>query len=244
MARLLQHVVEAPRPCSYLERETARLEHRVMLDTTAEELEDLLEHGWRRFGPDYFRPRCSPCDSCVPTRIPVDAFTPSKSQRRARRNVAALRAMLGPPRVDPARLELHRVWHAEREQARAWTPGRIDERDYFLQFAFPHPAGREIAYYDDEAGGRLVGVAICDETPRAWSLVYFFYDPVYARLSLGVANVVFSIELAKTRSIPYVYLGYRVTECPSLRYKATFRPREELVGRPGEGETPRWVRAP
>jgi arginyl-tRNA--protein-N-Asp/Glu arginylyltransferase len=80
-------------------------------------------------------------------------------------------------------------------------------------------------------------------TPRAWSAIYFFYDPAVARLSPGVANVMLCLALARQRGIPHVYLGYRVLGCPSMRYKATFRPHELLRGRPGPDEEPRWVEA-
>lgn len=243
MPRLLKHLVEAPRVCSYLASEVAALEHRLMLDVTPDELDALLERGWRRFGPDYFRPACARCSGCVPTRIVVAEFAPSKSQRRARRRAEGLRVMIGPPQVDEARLALYHAWHAEREVAREWSSSALDDREYFYQFAFPHPAAREVAFFDDEAGGRLVGVGICDETPRAWSLVYFYYDPAYRERSLGVANVVIGVEIAAQRGLPYLYLGYRVSACPSLRYKAGFAPREELFDRPGPSETPRWIRA-
>ncbi len=213
-----------------------------MVDVTAGELDRLLERGWRRFGPDYFRPACPACDACVPTRIEVAVFAPTKSQRRARRKAAGLRVTVGPPVVDDERLALYHRWHADREAAREWSPSALDAREYAIQFAFPHPAAREVTYHDDD-GGRLVGVGICDEAPRAWSLVYFFYEPAYAERSLGIANVVIGIEIAASRGIPYVYLGYSVAGCPSLRYKAAFGPREELEGWPEMNEAPRWLRA-
>lgn len=242
MARVLRHLVEAPRVCSYLPDEVAALEHRVMVDVTAEELDELLERGWRRFGPDYFRPACARCTQCVPTRIVVSEFAPTKSQRRARRKAEGLSLVIGPPQVDEDRLALYHAWHEDREEAREWAPSGLDEEEYRLQFAFPHPSGREVAYYDEAAGGKLVAIAICDETPRAWSLVYFFYDPAYKDRSLGVANVVLGVEIAAARGLPYVHLGYRVSACPSLRYKATFGPREELSGRPSAREPARWIR--
>lgn len=243
MARVLHHLVEAPRPCSYLEGKQASLEHRIMLDVSAEELDALLDRGWRRFGPDYFRPRCGGCTDCIPTRIVVAEFAPTKSQRRARRKADGLRVMIGPPVVDDERMALYHAWHDEREDVRAWSPSDLDERGYAMQFAYPHPAAREVAYYDDEAGGRLLGIGICDQTPSAWSLVYFFYDPAYRSRSLGVANVVIGVEIAASLGLPHVYLGYLVRACPSLRYKASYGPREELRGSPGPKETPRWVRA-
>jgi leucyl-tRNA---protein transferase len=243
MARLLKHLVEAPRACSYLPDTEASLEHRLMLDIGPEELDYLLERGFRRFGPDYFRPACPRCSACVPTRIVVAEFAPSKSQRRAQRKAASLRVTVDEPRVDEARLDLYHLWHADREAARDWQPSTLDADEYALQFAFPHPCAREVAFHDDEAGGRLVGVSICDEAPKAWSLVYFFFDPAYAPRSLGIANVLVGVELAAARGIPYVYLGYAVTDCPSLVYKSAFGPREVLDGWPRLDEAPRWVRA-
>lgn len=242
MVRLIQHFVEAPRPCSYIAPERASLEHRILLDVEPEELEAMLSRGHRRFGPDYFRPACPSCDACVPTRILAAEFTPSRSQRRARNRCASLRVMVGPPRVDEDRLALYHAWHAERELAREWTPGKLSARDYFYQFAFPHPSARELSYHDDDAGGRIVAVSICDETPNAWSAVYCFYDPAYARLSPGVANVLTIVDIARSQGKPHVYLGYRVTDCASLRYKESFHPQEILIGRPEEGEEPRWER--
>jgi arginine-tRNA-protein transferase len=244
MSRTLRHFVESPRACSYLADQLASLEHRLMLDVGPEELDALLERGWRRFGPDYFRPACSGCQACVPTRILAAEFAPTKSQRRALRGASRLRVEVGPPLVDEQRLALYHAWHGEREAARAWAPSALDAREYALQFAFPHPCAREVAYLDDDAGGRLAAVAICDETPKGWSLVYCFYDPAYRGLSLGTANVVVGVQIARARRLPYVYLGYAVAACPSLRYKSAFDPREVLVGRPGPREAPRWVRAP
>jgi arginine-tRNA-protein transferase len=243
MARLLKHLVEAPRACSYLPDTIATLEHRLMLDVGPDELDRLLERGWRRFGPDYFRPSCPSCSKCVPIRIPVASFAPTKSQRRARRKAEGLRLTVGPPLVDAERLALYHRWHKEREAAREWAPSALDASEYALQFAFPHPCAREVAFFDDEAGGKLVGVGLCDEAPRAWSLVYFFFDPAYAHRSLGIANVVLGVEIAATRDIPYVYLGYSVAECASLRYKSAFGPREELQGWPKASEAPCWVPA-
>ncbi len=244
MARLLKHLVEEPRACSYLADAVASLEHRLMVDVGPEELDLLLERGWRRFGPDYFRPACPSCSKCIPTRLPVADFVPTKSQRRARRKAEGLRVEVGPPTVDDERLALYRRWHHDREAAREWSPAVLGADEYAMQFAFPHPCGREVAFHDDDAGGRLVGVGICDVAPRAWSLVYFFYDPAYASRSLGVANVLMGVEIAAASDIPYVYLGYSVAECPSLRYKSAFGPREELVGWPRLAEEPRWIRAP
>src|SRR5258707_1358093 len=147
--RLLERVVEKPRPCSYLPGRAASLDVRVMLDVTPDEMEDLLARGWRRFGPMYFRPACAICTECVSLRVVVDRFAPTKSQRRATRAAGRLRRVVGPPRVDDARLDLYARWHEHREDARGWDPNPETRDRYALEFAFPHPCAREAAFYDD-----------------------------------------------------------------------------------------------
>jgi leucyl-tRNA---protein transferase len=233
-------LVEPPRACSYLPDTSASLEIRVLVDVAPEEVDVLLERGWRRFGPCYFRPACEACNECVTLRIPTASFVPSKSQRRAAKNCARLRRVVARPTVNRERLALYERWHGGREAARGWEHNPVDAQRYATDFAFPHPCAREAAFYDDDAGGRLVGVGIFDETRRALSAAYFYYDPNYARLSLGVANVLSLVDEARARGLPHVYLGYNVRGCPSLRYKGNFRPHELLVGRPALDERPEW----
>jgi arginyl-tRNA--protein-N-Asp/Glu arginylyltransferase len=242
MPKVIHHAMDPPGPCSYLPEESSSLEQMVMTDVTPAEFEAMLSRGWRRFGPVYFRPACEACAECVTLRIPTATFHPNRSQRRARAACARFRVVVGTPRVDEERLALYHAWHAWREEAREWQGSELSARDYFLQFAFPHPCAREVAWYDDEAEGgtRLIAVGICDETADSWSAAYFFYAPDYAQYSLGTANVVKQVEIARERGLPHLYLGYRVKGCASLRYKSRFRPHELLEGRPGPDESPRW----
>lgn len=242
MARLLKQYTEPPRPCVYLPDRLASLETRVMLDVTSAELDTLLPRGVRRFGPVYFRPVCPSCQACVSIRVPVATFTPSATQRRTlKRNLARFRVMIGRPTVDDTRLSLYKKWHAFRESERGWGPSPLDHESYFLEFGFPHPSVREVAIYDDEGPApRLVGIGICDHTQHCWSAVYFFYDPDYARHSLGTFNVLVQIEHARTLGIEHVYLGFWVEGCASMAYKATFRPHELMRRRPEGDELPRW----
>src|SRR5262245_40612299 len=243
MARILRAFVEDPRQCSYLRDRRAALAHEIILDMTPSEWEERLARGWRRFGPVYFRPACAGCLECVSIRIPTRDFSPSRSQRRARRDCAHLRMVIGPPQVTEDRIALYHAWHRSRERTREWEPSILDVETYAAQFAFPHPCSREVAFYEDRRGypTRLVGVGLCDETPSAWSAIFFFYHPDMASIGLGTANVVAQIEIARARGIPYVYLGYRVADCRSLQYKSRFRPHELLEGRPSLDEHPEWV---
>lgn len=243
MARLVHSSIEQPRPCPYLAEPLASLEHHVLLDVSPEEADDLFDRGWRHFGPSWFRPVCQSCQACISTRILVDTFSPSTSQRRAQRRTSGLRVEISEPHVDEARMALFHTWHSNRVEMRGWEPAIFDEKDYFMQFAFPTAIAREVAYYDDAEGGRLVMIAICDETPRSWNAVFCFYDPWIARCSPGIANIVTLVDIARRGGQRHVHLGYRVSDCPSLRYKSAFHPQEVLVRLPDEEEQPEWERA-
>ena len=242
MARMLRHWVADPSTCAYLPDQLSSLEYRLMLDVSPDEMDALLERGWRRFGPAYFRPACAACRECVPLRIPVDDFAPTKSQQRVLKRGEGIRLNISVPIVDRARLRLYHRWHSMQAGQRGWSDDRISPDEYYQQFAFPHPCVREYAYYDDavDEGPRLVAVAIVDETPAALSAVYTYHDPDYRRWSLGTLSILRQVEQARKTGRKWLYLGYRVLGCPSSEYKGKYRPHELLNGFVEFGERPRW----
>lgn len=242
MAVLLDAFRETPRPCAYLADQQASLDVRIVAGVTSDELAALLNRGWRRFGPMYFRPACSRCSACTPTRVVAAEHRPSRNQRRVLRQTARLTRTHGVPRVDEERLVLYERWHANRQQARAWEPADVAPERYRAELAFPHPSVREVTFRDGDADNRLVGVGIVDEVPNALSAVYFFWDPAYSPLSMGTAHVLWLIEEAARRGLSYVHLGYQVEACPSLAYKRRFHPQEVLAGWPDADEEPVWTR--
>src|SRR5262245_8109973 len=84
----LARQVTDPRSCPYLHDRPARTELRLHGAIDAPAYGGLLRSGFRRFGMVVFRPACEGCAECVPIRVPVDRFQPSRSQRRViRRNL-------------------------------------------------------------------------------------------------------------------------------------------------------------
>jgi len=237
MAELHLHLPAEAEPCAYLPGLTATTEYRFMTDVTPEEMQHLLERGWRRFGAAYFRPVCGKCLECVSLRIPVAGFRATKSQRRALRKCAHLRVSVRSPVADEERLSIYRAWHAMREKTRGWTPNDLDLDQYHRAYCIPHECAREMDYY---VGDRLVAVGLVDETPRGASSVYFYYHPDVRELSLGVASILFELDWARARGKPHLYLGYRISGCPSTAYKSQFGPHELLIQRPGFGDPAVW----
>src|SRR5204862_7517511 len=136
--------------------------------------------------------------------VPLDTFTPTKSQRRALQKARRIRLEVGTPRMDQQRLDLYARWHAMREAERHWRESPITAAEYEMQFCFPHPCAREFRYFD---GPKLVGVGYVDETAEPLSSIYFFFDPDYKHLSLGVARLLGEIAPAHERGVNHAYVG-------------------------------------
>lgn len=222
-----------------------------MVGVSADELDRLLERGWRRFGLAYFRPACAACAECVPLRIPVEDFVPTRNLRRVAARGARLVLEVGTPSVDPERVALYQAWHGERADRRGWDDDGMTAERYFHEFAFPHPSARELAWFEEADGGasdglsparKLVAVSLVDETPSALSAVYTYYAPAYEKWSMGTLSILTQVELARRAGKRWVYLGYRVLGCASSRYKARFVPHEVLARWPAAGEGPSWAR--
>src|ERR1700761_7632274 len=85
LSRLLQFYLSGPLPCPYL---PGRVERKLFTRLTAKMETDteinstLTRAGFRRSHDIVYRPACSECNACVPVRIPVKAFAPSRSLKR------------------------------------------------------------------------------------------------------------------------------------------------------------------
>lgn len=234
----LLRIVEEPRQCSYLPRETASLELRGTLDISPEEYQDLLAQGYRRMGWQLFRPACPACSECRSLRVPIPKFVPTATQRRILRQNRNVRAELHPLFATPEIVKLYNVYHRFAQQKKNWPLQRASLGSYSEMFLSGAAAlGRQWLYFEED---RLVGVALMDETPGAISLVYCFYHPDWRPRSPGTFSILNQLLYAGKQGLEYAYLGYRIAACPSMAYKARFRPHEILRRYPADDEAPLW----
>ena len=181
----------------------------------------LMDAGFRRSGDVFYQPVCRGCRQCVPLRVPVKGFQPSKSQRRAWRRNMDLELTVGTPATTDEKFDLYRryveQWH-DREA------GPREEYDRFLSVS---PVSTLEFLYRD-GGGRLLAVGICDLCEHSLSSVYFYFDPAERQRSLGTFGALVEISYAETKGIPFYYLGYWVEGSKAMCYKSHFRPNQVL----------------
>lgn len=217
----------APHRCSYRPPRMAR--EQVALSPAAidaQRYQVLMDHGFRRSGMIFYRTDCPGCRACVPIRVPVATFQPSRSQRRTLRRNADVELRLGPPIDDHARYDLF-----SRYQHWKHADGMSGDRDDFVRFLVESPIDTfEMTYW---IRGRLVGVGIVDVCPSALSSVYFYFEPTERARGLGTLSALCEIEECRRRGLPYWYAGYYVAGCRKMEYKARFRP-YELLSASGE----------
>lgn len=214
-------VTTAEHPCAYLPGEIAR--NRALL---AGEMDGSLYHafmdaGFRRSGRLLYQPVCRACRACIPIRVPVAEFAPSKSQRRCMRKNEDIVVNVGEPEPTEEKYELFRRYVVTRHG------GAMSERESFDSFLYESPVQTvEFTYRDTR--GVLLGVGICDVCPNSLSTVYFYFDPDEPKRGLGTLGALKEIAFARDAGIPYYYLGFWVSGCRAMEYKRGLRPAELL----------------
>ncbi len=213
-------------PCPYLPGRMAR-DRAFWADRFPAGLYEKFEDSaFRRSGHVVYQPVCKGCRQCVPIRVPVNRFQPSKSQRRSLRKNSDLQIEVGPPIATPEKFSLYQKYTAD------WHGAKPKETsEDFESFLYQSPVETLEFSYRDSAG-QLLAVGICDFEPKSLSSVYFYFDPAHAARGLGTFSVVYELAYAKQRHLPHYYLGYFVAGCASMRYKSNFHP-YELLGTDG-----------
>jgi arginine-tRNA-protein transferase len=183
----------------------------------------LVDRGFRRAGRIVYRPRCRACRACLPIRIRVSEFTPTRSMRRTARCNADVTVDVAEPEATDEKYDLFcRYLDAQHDDTM--------ERSYEAFYGFLYDSPTETLEFRYRVGRRLIGVSLADKLSGGLSSVYMSFDPDFARRSLGTFSVLWELDYARRGGAPYYYLGFYVAQSPKMAYKGRFRPAEILVG--------------
>jgi len=220
-----QFYVTAPQPCPYLDGRMERKLFTALQGEHAQKLNDSLsKQGFRRSQNVLYRPSCAECSACLSARIRVADFSPRRTHRRILKRAIDLRRNATSPWATEDQFSLFRRYLDTRH-----ADGGMADMDIFEFAAMIEetPIKSRVIEYSRPAGpgekGRpLAAVCLTDVFDDGLSMVYSFYDPDLADLSLGTYVILDHIDIAREAGLPYVYLGYWVPGSRKMGYKAGF----------------------
>ncbi len=180
----------------------------------------LMDQGFRRSGASIYHPACPGCQRCIPLRIDVQNFQPSKSQRRTARKNQDLEIDMVPLQFEQEHFQLYQRYQE------LWHHSQVEPEDYY-EFLIRSPVETEIMTY--RLQGELIGLGWVDKAEDALSSVYFAFNPDHADRRLGVYSVLAEVDYCRVLNLSWLYMGYWVEDSEKMRYKADYRPAEILV---------------
>ncbi|KXW56674.1 MAG: arginyltransferase [Betaproteobacteria bacterium] len=222
---LLQFYLTAPYPCSYLDNQEARSQVLAPNSPINSHIySELVRHGFRRSGSFTYRPHCDQCQACVPVRVNVEEFIWRRINRRIYKKNQDLS-------IHHQRLvfkeEHFQLYQAYQQARHTREDSDTDNKEQYVNFLIHSPVNSELIEF--RLNNQIVMVSVIDYLDDGISSVYTFFDPIKHERSLGQFNILWQLNLCRTLTLPWLYLGYWIKECRKMNYKIQFQPLEGLI---------------
>lgn len=232
-----------PAPCPYL---PGQVEQKIFTRLEGPPAADFFlnsamnQHGFRRSQSMVYRPACPSCMACVPVRIALERFSPTRRLRRIARANNDLTTVILP--VDESRhfFDLFRRYQMARHAGGDMAQMGESEFRGMMQ----EGGSNSYLLTLQNSLGVAQAVMLVDKLHNGGSAVYSFYETQTPERSLGTALILRLINELNRVALPYAYLGYWVKEARKMAYKAGFPALERLTATGWEAFIPEPETAP
>ena len=184
----------------------------------------LSELGYRRSGSHLYRPDCEICHACTSCRIPANLFHVTRAHRKLINKNSDLYIVEKNDLTCEQSYKLYEryinirhydgdMYPATREQFEAFIKTKTIDTRFFM-------------FYLEN---KLISVSVTDSLENDLSAGYTFFEPTEIKRSLGIFSILYQLQICHTLSLPYLFLGYWIKDCPKMQYKSNFQPIEMLI---------------
>jgi arginine-tRNA-protein transferase len=214
--------LSAEHECSYLDNRLANslfVDPESSLDTVV--YSSLIQRGFRRSGNYVYTPHCNHCHDCIPVRLDVQQFSPSRSQKRCCNRNKQLKVRHRPAAFSQVHYDLYSKYVISRHSG-----GGMDEPSTEKYLDFLISDWCETTFFEFRENDNVVSIAVTDIIEDGFSAVYTFFasSPSLDKRSLGVFSILWQIEEARRRGLRWLYLGYWIKKCAKMNYKDKYQP--------------------
>jgi arginine-tRNA-protein transferase len=218
--------LSGPLPCPYLTNQVERkLFTRFGNDRSANDAMNaaLTRTGFRRSHDIVYRSACPMCNACVPVRIDVMDFAPTRSLKNVLRRNADLIMDIAEPATSDELYDLFanyvRARHHDSDMA------NMTKEEFAMMMRDGNVTAKIYGLRKKDgvgATGPLMGAILADTLRDGFSAVYSFFRTNEPKRSLGTQLVLALIDEARRRDLSYIYLGYWIAASRKMAYKARF----------------------
>ncbi len=207
--------------CPYIRGQT---EQRIAVDISNDPQchDGLAAAGFRRVENWVYRPACPQCNACLPWRVDVANFNPSRNMSRIIKKNRDLTRHIASPNPSDDHYRLFKTYVTSRHDDGQMA--QMDKYDFTSMISNSPIETVLISYSDVE--NNLVGSILSDIQADGLSAVYSFFEPGLTTRSLGTFMVLDLLSIAKDADLHWLYLGYFVEGSQKMKYKARFGPAE------------------
>lgn len=184
-------------------------------------MDELWATGWRHFGPRFFRYSLMWQEEnwkrVLNLRVPLQDWSPSKSQRRTLKRNQDLEIDFSP--AEPG-AEEEDLFQRHKSRFRENVPDALSD------FLGEEPNGVPVPclQLSVREEGALVAASFLDLGQRSCSSIYGVFEPEQSRRRLGILTMLQEMLYAQKIGMDYYYLGYVCVEPSPYDYKKEVKP--------------------